>query len=71
MDVDTGIFQIQESISVVWPYESLLSASSEFIIVCKKSWLGLCKLENEILKNDEKSLKNHIFRPKNVILERF
>ena len=35
---------------------------------------GLCKLENEILreaKKPEKSLKNHIFRPKNVIFDRF
>ena len=38
------------------------------------SSLGLCKLENEILKeakNARKLLKNHIFRPKNVIFERF
>ena len=38
------------------------------------SYLGMCKLENLILKeakNAQKLLKNHIFRPKNVIFERF
>ena len=37
-------------------------------------WLGLCKLENEILKtakNGQKWPKMIIFRPKNVIFERF
>ena len=34
------------------------------------SILGLCKLENEILK-PAKNAENHFFRPRNVIFERF
>ena len=35
-----------------------------------RSYLGLCKLENEILKEAKKA-ENNIFRSKNVIFERF
>ena len=44
------------------------------IIPSNTVWLGFCKLDSEILKeakNTEKSLKNHIFRLKKVIYERF